>query len=119
MIDTKRTAAEIIARAKESYSHRPGGTDSDGDAFDLKIATEGVLPYGELYQETYALANEGHEVKTGDGQEVLDKHKSRADLLWRQVLPKLNEYADDCRSARYSGWSRQLSGPVRRLDPES
>ncbi|MFF1422033.1 hypothetical protein [Streptomyces sp. NPDC058280] len=107
-MDIAHTAATIIARAREASC-------STSDAFDLQIGIEGIAPYGELYQEAYSLANEGYPgVVTGDGEEKLAERKARADRLWEKVLPELNLYAQRCRRSRYTGWSRQSKGPVRR-----
>jgi hypothetical protein len=64
---TNPTAALIIARARESWSNSPE-TSGGPDAFDLHIAIAGLQPYGELYQEVYAIANEGHEVVVVGGE---------------------------------------------------
>lgn len=102
-------AATIIARAREEYG--------SPDAFDYKISIEGIAPFGELYQEAYALANERYpQVAPGDGEVVLAERKARAGALWEQVQPELAAYAADCRAARYTGWSRESGGPVRRID---
>jgi hypothetical protein len=111
-VTTAHTAAVIIARARESY--RNGEVGGSTDAFDYKIGIEGIARYGELYQETYALANENHPVKPGDGQDVLDACKERADALWAQVLPELEAYAANCRAARYTGWSPESGRSLRR-----
>ncbi|MGW5429964.1 hypothetical protein ACWET9_22540 [Streptomyces sp. NPDC004059] len=111
---TATTAAQIIARARESWTNNPettGGTD----AFDLHIATVGLQPFGELYQEVYALANEGHEVVVGGGEAQLAECKERAARLWAELLPELEAYAADCRAAQYTGWARESGGPIRRV----
>lgn len=101
-----RSAAEIIAAARETHG--------DPAAFDFMIATEGIAPFGELYQETYRAANPSPAVP-GEGEEQLAERKARAARLWAQVLPELEVYADRCRSASYTGWSRESGGPVRRV----
>jgi hypothetical protein len=111
---TATTAAMIIARARENWSNNPE-VDGGSDAFDFHIATVGVQPAGELYQEVYALANEGHDVIVGGGQAQLEERKERAARLWEELLPELEAYAADCRNARYTGWSRESGGPVRRV----
>lgn len=109
-----RTAAQIIARARDQYAINPE-TEGGADAFDFMIATEGIAPYGELYQEAYAIANAAHPMRRGAGQHELDARKRRAADLWEQVLPELERYADRCRKAEYTGWSRESSGPIRRV----
>ncbi len=107
-MDTAHAAATIIARARAGHG--------SADMFDFKIATEGVEPFGELYNEAYLLANEGEPmVKEGDGEDVLAGRKTRAAELWERVLPELEAYATRCREARYTGWSRESGGPVRRV----
>jgi hypothetical protein len=110
---TTTRAAQIIARARENWTNNPE-TDGGADAFDRHIATVGVEPFGELYQEVYTLANKGHEVIEGGGWAQLAERKERAARLWQELLPELEAYAADCRSASYTGWSRQSDGPVRR-----
>lgn len=101
-------AAKIISRARQR--------GDSADAFDYQIATEGLRPFGELYQETYGLANEPDgQVRPGDGDAALAERKDRAKRLWEQVLPELEIYAADRRAARYTGWSRESGGPIRRL----
>ena len=92
---TDTTAAQIIARARESWTNNP---DTDG-SLDTHIAAVGLRPYGELYQEVYAAANEGHTVTVGCGQAQLDQRKERAARLWQQLLPELEAYTDGCRNA--------------------
>lgn len=99
-------AAGIIAAAREAHG--------DPDAFDLGIAAGGIAPFGELYQETYRIANPSPAVP-GDGEEQLAERAARAARLWAQVLPELEAYADRCRSASYTGWSRESGSPVRRV----
>ncbi|MFE7665604.1 hypothetical protein [Streptomyces celluloflavus] len=100
-------AATIIDRARQAHG--------SADGFDLKIVAEGLQPYGDLYSETYRLANEDHPpVKVGDDEAKLAERRARADLLWQEVLPHLRTYANGCRRARYTGWSRASNGPVRR-----
>ena len=111
---TTTRAAQIIARARESWTNSPE-TDGGTDAFDRHIATVGVQSFGELYQEVYALANEAHEVIAGGGEAQLAERKERTARLWEELLPELEAYAADCRSATYTGWSSQSDGPVRRV----
>lgn len=98
-----RTAARIISGARDRYDH------SNPSALDFRVATEGLERYGELYQETWAVANEGSE---RDDEPVC---RARADVLWEQVLPELEQYAHGCRSAKYTGWSRESGRSVRRV----
>lgn len=107
------TAASIIARARDSWVNNPETDGDSADAFDHHISIVGLQPYGELYQEVYALANEGHTMIVGGGQAQLDKRKERAVRLWQELLPELESYAADCRNASYTGWSEESSGPVR------
>jgi hypothetical protein len=102
---TTERAAQIIARARESWANNPE-TDGDADAFDLHIATVGVEPFGELYQEVYALANEGHEVNPSGGEAQMNARKECAARLWEELLPGLEMYATECRTASRTGWSR-------------
>lgn len=111
---TNPTAALIIARARESWSNSPE-TSGGPDAFDLHIAIAGLQPYGELYQEVYAIANEGHELVVVGGEAQMEERKDRAARLWQEVLPELETYAADCRNAKYTGWSGQSGDPVRRV----
>ncbi|MFE9448301.1 hypothetical protein [Streptomyces sp. NPDC006739] len=108
------TAAQIIARAREAWTNDPD-TQGGADAFDHHISIVGVQAHGDLYQEVYAIANEGHDVVPGGGQAQLDARKERAARLWAEVLPELEAYAAGCRSASYTGWSRESSGPIRRV----
>lgn len=101
-----QTAAEIIKNAQANYG--------SADDFDRMIATDGIAPYGELYQETYRLANQDP-VVPGANEEELAARKDRAAELWEEVLPELRVYADGCRQASYTGWSRESEGPVRRV----
>lgn len=89
----------IIARARERYV---------GDAFDRKVATEGVEGVAAvLYDEAYILANDAFPpIAPGAGEEELQRRKDRAAELWEQVLPGLEEYAKEC---------RESCGPVRRV----
>lgn len=107
-------AAQIIAHARENWSNNPE-TDGGPDAFDFHIATVGVQPFGELYNEAYALANEDHPVIVGGGEAQLEERKERAAHLFREALPELEAYAADCRNAQYTGWSRESSSPIRRV----
>lgn len=112
---TDTAAAQIIARARETYINSPETDGTSADAFDHHISIVGLQPYGELYQEVYAAANEGHEVVAGADQAQLDQRKERASRLWQELLPELETYADGCRTASYTGWSSQSDGPVRRV----
>lgn len=102
---TTATAARIIARARESWTNSPE-TDGGAEAFDRHIGIVGIQPYGELYQEVYALANEGHQVVVGGSEAHLSERKERAAHLWRTVLPELEAFAAQCRSTPRTGWSR-------------
>jgi hypothetical protein len=110
------TAARIIAQAREAWTNN-AETEGGADAFDHHISLVGVEPFGALYNEAYALANEGHEVVAGGGETQLAERKERAAQLWAQVLPELEEYAAGCRSASFTGWSGQSDGPIRRVRP--
>lgn len=106
--DIARTAARIIASARGSYNN--------ADAFDYMIKVEGIKPFGELYNECYRIANEHQAtVAPGDTQDDLDDRKRRAGELWAQVLPELENYAAECKAARFTGWSRMSDGPIRRV----
>ena len=107
-------AAQIIARAREAWSNSPE-VNGGSDAFDFHIATVGVQAFGELYNEAYVLANEGHEVVVGGSNAQLEERKERAARLFQQVLPELESYAADCRAAQYTGWSRESGGQIRRV----
>jgi hypothetical protein len=111
---TAISAAQIIARARESWTNNPE-TTGGSDAFDYHIGIVGLQPFGELYQEVYAVANEGHEVVVGGGEAQLEECKQRAARLWQELLPELEAYAADCRAAEYTGWSCESGGPVRRV----
>lgn len=102
------TAAQIIARARQSWTNNPD-TDGSTDAFDYHIAIVGIEPFGELYQEVYAVANEGHR------QAPVAECKERAARLWAELLPELESYAVECRNAKYTGWSRESGRAVRRV----
>lgn len=108
------TAALVIAQARETWINSPETDGATADSFDHHISVVGLQPYGELYQEVYAVANEGHEVVVGGGQAQLDQRKERAARLWQQLLPELEAYVADCQAASYTGWSSQSDGPVRR-----
>lgn len=107
-------ASIVIARAREAWTNNPE-TDGGADAFDHHISRVGLERYGELYNEVYVLANENHRIRPGDDEAALDAQKDRADALWEQLLPELQAYVEDCRSATYTGWSSESSGPVRRV----
>jgi len=114
-MNTATTAAQIIARARENWVNNPETDADSADAFDFHIATVGVQPFGEMYQEAYALANEGHPVVPGGGDAQLEARKERAARLFQEVLPELEAYAAGCRSANYRGWTGQSAGPIRRV----
>ncbi|WP_433329929.1 hypothetical protein [Spirillospora sp. CA-294931] len=105
--DLTHTAATIIARARDAYG--------DADAFDFRVAAEGIAPFGGLYNETYSIANTDHLVRPGDDESVMAERKDRAATLWEQILPELERYAESCRTAKYTGWSKESSGPIRRV----
>jgi len=106
--DTARTAARIIARARDAH----GGAD----AFDWQIKVEGIKPFGELYNEAYIIANEHlPQVDTATTDAELAERKARAAALWEQVLPELERYAADCKAAKFTGWSKESEGPIRRV----
>lgn len=109
------TAPQIIAAAREAYIASPETDGTTADAFDHHISIVGLQPYGELYQQVYAAANEGHAMVVGGGQAQLDQRKERAARLWQQLLPELEAYVADCQGASYTGWSSQSDGPVRRV----
>jgi hypothetical protein len=111
---TETAAARIIARARDAWTDNPE-TEGGADGFDHHISIVGVQPFGELYNETYTLANEGHEIVVGGGEAQLAERKGRAAQLWAQVLPELEEYAAGCRSASFTGWSGRSAEPVRRI----
>ncbi|GAA4890801.1 hypothetical protein ACFPM3_20110 [Streptomyces coeruleoprunus] len=112
--DVAATAAMVIARARESF-----GRDEDGgppDAFDFYVAAHGIERYGKLYNETYVLANEPYgPAMAGCSDDDLQQRKARADALWGQLEGEMEQYANNCRQARYAGWSREEGGPIRRL----
>ena len=101
-----QTAAQIIAAVR--------GRWANPDALDFRVAADGIAPYGDFYQEVYALANEGHDVGPGTTPAELEERKQRAAQLWEQVLPGLEQYADECRRAKYTGWSWASNRPLRR-----
>lgn len=126
-------AATIIARARDYYQTTPweNGGGPSADAFDAMIATQGVVRGGELWQETYSLANEAyrtHYKTRAEAEEAYQTFEARADAveaeaaawearadeLWQRVLPELEAYAAECRAARYTGWSKG-NGPIRRV----
>lgn len=126
-------AATIIARARDYYQTTPpeNGGGPSADAFDFMIATQGVVRGGELWQETYSLANEAWQTPHYTRAEAVEAYETfesraeeveaklaaceaRADELWQRVLPELEAYAADCRAARYTGWSKG-NGPIRRV----
>ncbi|MEW1926404.1 hypothetical protein [Streptomyces sp. NPDC088360] len=108
------TAEQIIAAARESWRNSPEA-EGGADAFDHYISVHGIEQRGPLFQETYVLANAEHPIRPGADEAALTACTERAEQLWRQVLPALEEYAEQCRTARYSGWSAESGGPVRRL----
>lgn len=117
-MDVARTAAQIIAGARERYATSPE-TEGGSDAFDFQVAAEGIARHGELYQETYLIANPVTDAPPVTSEAELEARastrKARADALWQQVLPELEQYAANCRTARYTGWSREHGGPIRRV----
>ncbi|WP_333745474.1 hypothetical protein [Streptomyces sp. IBSBF 2950] len=112
---TTDRAALVIARARESWTNNPEARGDSADAFDFHISTVGLQRAGELYQEVYALANEDHPVVAGGGEEQLQECKERADRLWGELRPELEAFAAGCRNARFTGWSAQSEGPIRRV----
>ncbi|MER6605676.1 hypothetical protein ABT282_07120 [Streptomyces sp. NPDC000927] len=107
MKDTAEIAAKIITAARELHG---------GLAFDYRIGIEGVARYGELYQLTSMTSNETlPPIRTGDGDEVLEDRKRRADKLWKAIEPEIQAYAAYCRNGDYRGWSNQSSQPLRRI----
>lgn len=115
MSDYAHIAAKIISRAREAWSNSPEHDNATSDGFDYHIAVDGLRPFGELYNETYVIANEGFpQIVEGSGLAELDRRKERAGQLWLQVLPELESYAADCKAAKFTGWSMG-NGPVRRV----
>lgn len=115
-------AATIIARARQAYLNTPqedgGGTSAD--AFDYLVSIEGIESFGRFYNEAYSIANEGQSKlpATADDAEIdarATARRERAQALWQQVLPELESYAERCRAAKYTGWSRESGGTVRRV----
>jgi hypothetical protein len=93
---------------------RDGPEQDDRDAFDFWVATEGdVTAFRDAF---YGVANAVlPQVRPGDGGEALALRTERRDALWDQVEPQLEAYVQECRFARYTGWSRASSGPIRRV----
>lgn len=81
----------------------------------------------------YILANPRQDVPSSYGQGMDPEEfeawcdqqersrRERAQALWAQLLPYLEEYAEECRTiareGRFRGWSRESGGPVRILIP--
>lgn len=108
-MDIQHIAATAIARAR--------ATKNSSAAFDHQVSIEGIMARGELYNEIYGIANEAlGPVQPGDGRTALVERKRRADELWEQVLPELENYARKCRCRRYTGWSLASGGPIRYAD---
>jgi hypothetical protein len=104
---TSRTTM-IIEHAREAC----GGAAQ----FDFYTAVNGVEQAGQLYSETYLVANEAlPAVQPGDSQEALRERDQRGRALWTEILPELELYAGACRAAEWRGWSRESGGPVHRI----
>lgn len=115
-MNNSHIAATVIARARQNHTQTsPEEGGGSADDFDYYISSHGIEPYGPLYQETYALANEFHPIVPGEGTDQLDKCRDRAAKLWEKILPELKIYEADCRQAKFTGWSRESNSPVRRV----
>jgi hypothetical protein len=122
-MNAEEKARKVIADVRDERRTAPphdgaqpfGEGPVSGDAFDYWVATDGWHEYGAFYNACYTLANENHQAFPGCGQEFLDESKRLANALWAEVRPYIRAYYEDCRAAKFTGWSRQNEGPIRRV----
>jgi hypothetical protein len=103
--------AEDVARTLITEARIVEGADE----FDFYTAANGIEPFGPLYNQLYILVR--GLLEREDPSVSLEEVRARTVEAWPVVLPTLEEYREDCRTAKFTGWSRMSGGPLKRDSP--
>jgi hypothetical protein len=113
MTDTDDTTGDAtnIAAIRAQALAIAGMTDAE---FDFSLAMTDGRAMVAMNEATRHIANAGHPaVKPGDGNEVLQQRAERAEALWAQLWPEIEEMATRATGMKFNGWSTASGGPVR------
>jgi hypothetical protein len=119
-LDLAEAFRTVIADARAEAGGTRSAFDNDiaiGDSNPATLAVDNAI---------YRLAN-SDDLRSVLSQPADDPTEHGTDMrLWPEVLrqrrlrealaPQMQEFVADCKGARYTGWSKEHGGPIRRVD---